>query len=47
MQRFLARTKVTNALFTIMPMPKGEYDTIPKLTDSELNVILKKAVPKS
>ena len=46
-KRFLARIKVVNGLFTVMSVPEGESDTIPKLTDSELKVILKRVVPKS
>ena len=30
-----------------MPISKGEINAIPKLTDSELKVIVNKAVPKS
>ena len=47
MQRFLARIKVVNELFTVMSIPEGETGTIPKLMNSKLIVILKKSVPKS
>ena len=46
MQQLLARVKTINDLFTVMPIPEGEINTIPKLTDSELKVIVNKAVPK-
>ena len=47
MQRFLARIIEVNKLFIVMPIPEEETDTIQKLMDSELKVILKKAFPKS
>ena len=47
MQKLLARVKTINDMFTVMLLPEGETDTIPKLTDSELNIILKKTVPKA
>ena len=47
MQQLLARVKMIYDLFIVILIPEGEHDTIPKLTDNEFKVILKKAVPKS
>ena len=47
MQHLLARVKMIYDLFIVILIPEGEHDTIPKLTDNEFKVILKKAVPKS
>lgn len=46
MQKLLT-TISKNDTFTVIPIPEGEIDTIPKLADSGFKVILKKVVPKS